>query len=295
MSSSELRIWATIILGLAILSVHSLVGQTGAAESQAGDRGTADSGVVRGEPFSATSYVRVFRTLPGGKLQFVRNVQYPMHLARDSEGRVRLEVVVDPRRECNQLTILVPPPCPVWTVMIFDPTAQTMTHWPEGAMSGHVAAVIRLSSSQVEDVENLTSAIPLEPKNASSDEANITTRNLGEKVIEGVDATGVRTTTVRWVEQHGNKTALTTIHEVWTSVQMKLILRIIDGDPRGEETISGLEHISLQPDPALFQPPAGYAVQSRDQDGRDQNRFADEDIDLLGSWFAGPPSESAPN
>jgi hypothetical protein len=38
---------------------------------------------------------------------------------------------------------------------------------------------------------------------------------------------------------------------------MKLVLQVIDGDPRGVETISGLEHLSQSPDPSMFTPVGG--------------------------------------
>jgi hypothetical protein len=46
-----------------------------------------------------------------------------------------------------------------------------------------------------------------------------------------------------------------TIHEVWTSAQMHLVLKVVDGDPHGDEVVSGLDHISLTPKSELFTPP----------------------------------------
>lgn len=70
------------------------------------------------------------------------------------------------------------------------------------------------------------------------------------------------------------------IHEVWTSAEMRLIIRVTDGDPNGEESVWGLEKISLAPDAKLFQPPDGYQRQHQRWDGYYANDFED-----LKSWF----------
>ena len=61
---------------------------------------------------------------------------------------------------------------------------------------------------------------------------------------------------------------------------MKLIIKIIDGDPRKEETLTGLEHVSLQPDTLLFHPPDGYEIQYRSD-----SQNADEDVRQLADWL----------
>lgn len=62
---------------------------------------------------------------------------------------------------------------------------------------------------------------------------------------------------------------------------MNLIVRVIDGDPNGVETVWGLEKITLQPDSDLFQPPEGYAMQHLTTD-----QWAIHDFEDLGSWFS---------
>ena len=71
----------------------------------------------------------------------------------------------------------------------------------------------------------------------------------------------------------------TRIHEVWTSVPMQLIIRVIDGDPNGEERVWGLEKVSLAPDLELFRPPGGYEMEHRSADENDG------DYEYLKTWF----------
>ena len=97
--------------------------------------------------------------------------------------------------------------------------------------------------------------------------------------MEGVAVTGVRTTTVLPAGYKGNQTPVTTIHEVWSSEAMKLVIRVIDGDPNKEVTISGLEHLSRAPDPSLFHPPDGYRITPSDR-----SEYVDYDITLLAEW-----------
>jgi hypothetical protein len=281
MRRSKITACAMLVFGLAIFDAQRASGQSNQPTDPESSLTTTSPAVVRGQSFSATKYVRKVKTLPDGKQQFIRNEIYPVQVARDSDGRIRVQVVGDHLQpECDQPASQVPPPCPSWNVILFDPVTQTITHWAEGEMGGHAAIVVKLSAPQVEDIENSTSVLREVAKKAQPEGPTVTTEDLGEKVVEGVSATGVRTTTVFPVGYSGNKTPITTIREVWTSTEMKLVIKIIDGDPRKEETLRGLEHVSLQPDPSLFRPPDGYEIQY----GSD-SKNADEDVRQLDDWL----------
>jgi len=246
---------------------------------------TATVGIVRGQPFSATRYVRKVKILPDGEQQFLRNDRYPVQIARDSEGRIHVQSV-DPKPDCDRPELLKPPACSISSVLIFDPAARTITHWPEGELAAHISVVLKLSDQQVQDAENSTTTLPDYNPISNWDGASFTTKVLGEKIIEGIRATGVRTTKEIPAGHLGNKQPILTIHEVWTSADMKLIVKVIDGDPSGEETISGLQHVSLSPDSDLFQSPEDYEIQHSDRVGK----FVDSDLLDLAEWF---PSQAA--
>jgi len=83
------------------------------------------------------------------------------------------------------------------------------------------------------------------------------------------------------MNQDGQIMQRTRIHEVWASAEMQIIVRVIDGDPNGEETVWGLEKISLAPDGALFRPPEGYDMTHREY----SDLWAAGDFEKLKTWF----------
>ncbi len=111
-------------------------------------------------------------------------------------------------------------------------------------------------------------------------EPGVMVQRLGKRSFKGVQATGIRTTVTR-AGPDGKPAS--TIHEVWTSAKMRLVLRVVDGDPQGEETVSGLTAISLSPDAKLFQLPEGRSL--RHWEERDTRGFADADVRNLGEWL----------
>lgn len=100
-------------------------------------------------------------------------------------------------------------------------------------------------------------------------------------------ATGTRTTTIRSLDRAGAQIRAVHIHEVRVSEPMQLIMRIIDGDPTGEETIAGLDHFSFGDHSELFQLPVGYPARLYEH-----SDLADDALSLLASWFLQLPSDS---
>lgn len=278
MRAQWLRFGVAIPLALAMLLAVPAFAQA--------DQSDVSSDAVLHEPFAATSYVRIVRVLPNGKQQFMRNVRYPILLARDSAGRVRLDVVPNPPEECDDLKMPIPPVCSSWSIVIFDPRAQTTTRWEGGVRGFHGPVVFKLSPSQLEDAESSTRTMPKQPTANSLDDPSVTFESLGEKDIQGIRATGIRMTTVHWLDQAGARVRTVHIHEVWTSESMQLVVRIIDGDPDGEEMIAGLDHVSLGEHPDLFQLPDVYPTRFYDQ-----SHLASDSLSLLTSWFVQMPDQ----
>jgi hypothetical protein len=274
---------ATLMVALLFAGVNLATGQSNDPSAEDHALSTAGSMIVAGHAFSAIRYSRRVKISPTGKQQFIRNEYYPILIARDSEGRVRVQSVSNPPLECDQLQSLVPPPCPAWGVILFDPVTQTITHWTEGEIAGHAAIKVKLSAQQVEEAEKATSIITADPPDTNQDIKQVTTENLGAKVIEGISVTGIRTTTTFPVQPPNQERPTINVHEVWISEDMKLIVQIVDGDPQNEETLSGLDHISLQPDPTLFHPPDGYEIQYP----RTVGKYVDSDMGDVDEWFVG--------
>jgi hypothetical protein len=242
-------------------------------------------GLVVGHPFSAIKYARQVRVLPGGKLEFIRNKRYPIQIARDNEGRLMMQILQsdDLQPECDQLDLAIPPACPSWSAFVIDPVAHTVAHWPEGEIAAHIMVDFPLTAERLQEAADLASTLPALGPGFTAEDGKVTTVDLGDREIQGISAHGIRWTLQYDANQDGQTLHHTRIHEVWVSAEMKLIARVIDGDPNGEETVWGLEKVSLAPDAALFHPPEGYEVQHRtgmiDQ-------FIASDFQFLQQWFA---------
>jgi hypothetical protein len=212
---------------------------------------------ITGQPFSAIKFTRTVHVKKDGTSVVVAEKGHAL-LARNTDGRVFMSAAEWKNGDCDlpELGSDLPnlkklPLCDHWGLHLFDPNAGVMWHWLDGEIGDKVQYVkVSLSSEQVAAAERLTSMLPDPPPDIA--EPGVTVRALGEHDIEGVRATGFRTTTMHNDENGKPKP---TIHEVWTSAQMHLVLKVVDGDPHGDEIVSGLDHISLAPELELFKPP----------------------------------------
>jgi len=291
---------STVVMIPILLAANPTVRGQEPAPATADSNGNGSSaGLVVGHPFSAIKYARSVKVLPDGKQQFLRNERYPDRIARDADGRLMMESVEsmpsgDLLPECDRLDLPVPPVCPVWSVFVIDPVAHTVAHWLEGERAAHGAVDFPLTAARLEQAVELTATLPGLGPDFIDEDGKVSNVDLGGREIEGVVAHGVRWTLRYDANQDGQTVQRMRIHEVWASAEMQLIIRVIDGDPKGEESIWGLEKISLSPDPALFQPPDGYEMEHRTRaqlrnwgvNEGSMDDFAMYDFEHLKSWFA---------
>jgi hypothetical protein len=87
---------------------------------------------------------------------------------------------------------------------------------------------------------------------------------LDPQNIEGVMATGTRTTTTIPAGEIGNAQEIKVVSEQWFSDELQVLVLTKHSDPRSGETIYRLTNIlRAEPDPSLFTLPADYTVQER--------------------------------
>lgn len=99
---------------------------------------------------------------------------------------------------------------------------------------------------------------------SGSEPQHRTTEDLGVQNIEGVQATGTRTTTAIPAGQIGNAQEIRIVSEQWFSDELQLLVLTKHSDPRSGETTYRLRNIlRAEPDPALFTVPADYSLQER--------------------------------
>ncbi len=85
--------------------------------------------------------------------------------------------------------------------------------------------------------------------------------DLGQQMIEGLQARGTRTTTEIPAGAIGNELPITVTAEEWVAVDLKVLVLTKHADPRTGETTYRLTGITRgEPDPSLFEPPAGVTV-----------------------------------
>jgi len=239
------------------------------------NKNTSFSSVITGRPFSAIEFSRTIHMGRDGKPVIAAEHRNVM-VARDEDGRIFMTASdSDTDEPCDLPDMGALPVCDHWLVIIFDPNAALLWHWGTGKVDGNTQYVEWvLNSDQVAEDKRLTVAPPVQPNQES--EPGVSVEDLGEQSIEGIPARGIRTTTLH---NEGTSKPRVTIHEVWTSVSMGLVLKVVDGDPRGDETVSGLDHISLAPAPALFKLPTERILL------RHKYAFFDGDRDFLASWL----------
>jgi hypothetical protein len=206
-----------------LLSLAALSATSGAAQS--------------GIPYSAQQVTERVQTLADG----TRITQKPhrINLYRDSLGRTRSEDLSSSDTESDEIT----------SASIIDPVAGVRYSLDP---STHLARQWSLAKPP---------ATAASAAQKHGEGPQISRETLGTQTIEGFPAQGTRTTTVYPVGSFGNDRPVTVIREVWRSPELQIVLLSTVSDPRNGDTVTRLTNISRsQPDPSLFQLPAGYQV-----------------------------------
>ena len=94
-------------------------------------------------------------------------------------------------------------------------------------------------------------------------ERDMTREDLGADTILGVEVRGTRTTTTTPAGAQGNDEPLISTNETWIAPSLGMVLRSVSDDPRMGKTNRELVSLDLNnPDPALFELPSGYTVET---------------------------------
>ncbi len=97
--------------------------------------------------------------------------------------------------------------------------------------------------------------------------------DLGTRMIEGVEATGQRTTRTIAAGEIGNELPIEVVFERWRSEELGVDVMTKRRDPRSAKTTYKLVNIQrTEPLPSLFEPPPDYEVQEPQGDVRIRRR-----------------------
>jgi len=188
------------------------------------------------QPYTAKQQVTRVQTLADGST--VRTVDVIL-LARDAEGRTRRETV---RTQNGDL---------VHTFQIFDFVTQTRYTWNTG---NNYPQVVNVYQSR-------PNPQPALPTYQAQRYYPYRSESLPPQTISGVYTEGsryIRTTPIGYV---GNDRDLVTTTESWYAPALSLQMRSTIDDPRAGKTTTETTDINqADPDPALFQPPAGFTL-----------------------------------
>ena len=196
---------------------------------------------VIGAPYSAVETRQFQQTLPGGN---VISKQEQSKIYRDSTGRVRIEHTRTPPGGGAAET----------RVTIFDPVAG-VSYLVDPTAKSVVKHAVRGSGFEGSARSHTAQGMASKP--------NVTTEDLGKQAINGIPASGTRITETIPAGAIGNAQPISVVRETWISTDLKVPVQIKTTDPRFGNSTMQLTNISQsEPDAALFQPPADYAVKS---------------------------------
>jgi hypothetical protein len=239
--------------------------------------------VVKGHPYQADATTETIQTLSDGS-HITQKIT--AHIARDTEGRtMRSQTMsgIGPWAPASEKQVTF--------VTIFDPVAGQHIDYTSEAKTAHVLPMP--SPNSLSPVHaTFTSAAPSPggnvilssdapppgaagglvaggvtvqgpvPAGAAPFPSNETTESLGNRSIEGLSAEGTRAKEVIPAGAIGNDKDIVSTRESWYSSELKVVLASVRNDPRFGEVHYSLANIQLkEPDPSLFQVPAGYTIE----------------------------------
>jgi hypothetical protein len=233
--------------------------------------------VTRGAPYSGEAVTEFVQTLADGN-RIVRRSTTRVH--RDSEGRTRRETMSDAAGGGEMNSVIITDPV-AGDSLILDPANRTAQRAPamfarvDGGNIAIAGGMRQFSSARIAGGDPAGDAAAatriVVPEGAG--ERTMTFRatqeriargteskeDLGQQTIEGVLASGTRTTTTIAAGAVGNEQPITIVSEQWFAPELKVLVVTRHSDPRVGETSYRLTNISrAEPDRALFQAPSDY-------------------------------------
>jgi hypothetical protein len=275
------RQWIIAVTVLGIVSiagpalaqeVRSIAGVSGQAATT-GPRtvmGTVTSRVTTDRPYSADAVNESLQLLPDGNKIHRTTVT---KVYRDSAGRTRREML---NEDGSVRSITISDPVTKVSYAL-DPKTKTATKGGAAvaSMAGSGGTVTMARSAEGSPVVAgggggrvgaTTGGVATMTRDSSGavTAGNAAREALDPQVIEGLTATGSRTTTTIPAGQVGNAQEIKIISEQWTSDELQLLVMTRHSDPRSGESVYRLRNVlRAEPDPSLFTVPADYTLVER--------------------------------
>jgi len=194
--------------------------------------------VVKGAPYSAEAITENVQVLKDGTRLTTKATA---SLYRDGEGRMRRE------QEFSAIGPFATAGEPVRMIFISDPIAR---------------AIYRLDPRSGAAIKTAFNSGPSPANPNAPASATRKIEALGKRMIEGVEAEGMRSTLTIPAGQIGNDRPIEIVSEKWYSRELKIIVLSKHSDPRlGENTYRVINIKRDEPEAALFRVPADYRIQ----------------------------------
>jgi hypothetical protein len=228
--------------------------------------------LVTNAPYSADAVTTVTQILGDGT-RIEQRVTARFY--RDSAGRVRREQTVIGLTAEPQTTVTITPEPGTGTAYALDANARTarrvgvagarfVVRTAAGDQLNNLGDQLYNLIANVDAMSNSVAAVrvPQQPGGRPTEES------LGTRQIEGVKATGRRSTSTIPTGQIGNDRPIVITDERWESPELKQIVRSIFRDPRTGDVEFQLTNIIRREPPAdLFQVPADYTILGGERGG----------------------------
>jgi hypothetical protein len=205
--------------------------------------------VLLNAPFTAIVHAEWARPMPGGGNVISVNQR---RVARDSRGRIYQE-----------RWLLVPKDSGIESrmnvIQIADP--DTHTHY-------NCLMLEKPHRCILEDYADTAFAIYVPAHGATGPLANNagyqTHEDLGVRYVEGLDCTGSRDTATFAKGVFGNDSPVVATREFWHAARIGInLISLVSGPNVGTQSFKVTDVNLAEPDPSLFQLPAGFAVEDR--------------------------------
>jgi hypothetical protein len=237
--------------GLAGTLVAFAGGGTFIAEEPTGIAGSPYSGVA------VTQSTTVFSD--GNRIVRTNTTRY----YRDGQGRTRVERTFggqDGAEKPSQSNLMITITDPVGGELYF---VRPQNRFVEAMKLGPglIAARSAAASAADRQVPFALMGIGMAIGASLSTEASSTSTSLGQKVVNGVTATGTHTVRTIPVGVLGNEKPITSTVDEWFSPDLDVPVQITQKSSiGGDVTLNLTQLVRGEPDAALFAPPAGYTV-----------------------------------
>ncbi len=225
---------------------------------------------ISGAPYTAQATTETVQTLADGNR--IRHTTTAM-VARDSQGRTRREQSFDfvplaGQAQPQKVVFIHDPVAQTSYVLNPDHTAQKMPFLTQQKMPFVTQMSQSVSGGASTRVMIATSVAP-DRSQFSDKTGESSTEQLGQQMMEGVQAQGKRITTVIPAGAIGNEQPLTEVTETWYSPELQTLVSSTRTDPRTGTTTYKLTNIQRSEPPAdLFQVPSDYTVNEMPKEGQ---------------------------